>query len=39
MAPVPTGLLDPKTPRREIKIVMNENQVVDGQRQLSQKPF
>ena len=39
MSPMSTGLFDPETPQIKIKIVMDENQVVGGQRTLTQEAF
>lgn len=37
VASMPTGLFDPKAPQIKIKVVMDENQVVGGQRILTQE--
>src|SRR4029077_11343063 len=39
MSPMPTGLSDPKTPQIKIKIVMDENEVLSGQRKFTQEAF
>ena len=39
VSPMPTGLFDPKTPQIKIEIVMDEDQVVGGQRKLAQEAF
>ncbi len=39
MSPMSAGLFDPKTPQIKIKIVVNENQIVGGQRKLTQEAF
>ena len=39
VAPMTTGLFDPETPQIKVKIVMDKNQVVGGQRILTQKAF
>jgi hypothetical protein len=36
---VSAGLFDPETAWFQIQIVVNENQIVDGELQLSQKAF
>jgi len=39
MSPMPTGLFDPETAQIKVKIVMDEDQVVGGQRKLTQEAF
>ena len=39
MSPMPTGLFDPETPQIKIEIVVDEDQVVGGQRKLTQEAF
>jgi len=36
---MPTGLFNPETPQIKIKIVVDENQVVGGQRKFTQEAF
>jgi hypothetical protein len=39
VAPMSTSLFDPEAPEIKIKIVMDKNQIVDGQRILTQEAF
>jgi len=39
MSPMPTGKLDPKTPRFEIEIVMHKDKIVGGEFQFAEQAF
>src|ERR1700704_5978778 len=39
MSPMPTGLFDPETPQIKVEIVVDQDQVVGGQRKLTQEAF